>query len=147
MDSPKKASPSRLVIFFLIPHPFPNSPLQTRCRCPKGHLQRISLTIHDKHADFGVSVAFSCVPSKPTQKRALWERVFMSTSFPPDQNTNMPTWAHWWSVLHSQTRKRTPYGCVFMSGYIPSTSGHPLMYPNGYVSGVWLLVFDPNPFL
>ena len=112
----------------LLPHPSPLPqlpPLQTRCRCPFGHLQRISLTTRDEHADFGVSVAFSCVPSKPTRKRVPIGRVFVSTSFPPHQNTNVPTWARWWSVLHSQTRKCAPYGRVFVSGYIPSTSGHP----------------------
>ncbi len=50
-----------------LPHlPTLQTTLQTRCRCPFGHLQHIFFTTHDKHADFGMSVAFSCVPSRQT---------------------------------------------------------------------------------
>ena len=48
------------------PYPFPSSPFQTRCRCPKGCLQHIFFTTRNEHASFSVSIAFSCVLSRQT---------------------------------------------------------------------------------
>ena len=113
--------------------PSPPPPLQIRCRCPKGHLQRISFTTHDEHARFGVSVVFSCV-------------CYIS-SLSEHQRAHFGHIGGLRQVFHSQTQRNVPYG-MFLRVQLHSLHIRtPLTYPFGYISGVRLLVFHPNPSL
>jgi len=143
-DSPFLMSLSHLVLFFLTP-----PPLQIHCRCPKGHLQRISFTTRDKHASFSVSVAFSCVLSRQPRKRVPYRTRFCGCYISEHQRAHFGRVGGLQQVFHSQTRRNVPCASgTFLHvrlHFLPIRT--PLTYPNGYISGVRLLVYHPNPSL
>ena len=149
-DSPKKASPRVWSSSYSHITPSPPPPLQTRCRCPKGRLQRVSFTTRDEHAGFGVSVAFFCVPSRQTRQHVPYGtrfRVCYISSPSEHQRAHLGALVVFDRFSIARHEETSHMGRFFVSGYIPSTSEHPLTYPIGYVSGVRLLVFHPNPSL
>ena len=111
-----------------LPHlPTLQTTLQTHCRRPFGHLQHIFFTTHNKYADFSISVAFSCVPSRQTRKCVPYGMHFyVQLHSLPIRTPMCPNGrvGALWQVLHSQTRKKSHMGRFFMSSYIPSPPEH-----------------------
>ena len=163
-DLPKKVSLRVWSSSYSHITPFPPPPLQTCCRCPKGHLQHVSFTTRDEYAGFSVSVTFCCVCyiSSPSEHQRAhlgvlgvfnrfsiarhketshMGRFFVSSYIPSMSSTPTPP--------SKQTRKRADMQRVFVSAvYILSP---PPTCPPRHV-GVWsppctLPLFSPPSLL